>query len=304
MAARALQSVTITFGLVTIPVKMYAATNPQGGVHFNYLHKCGSRVTQQYRCIAEDKDVPRSELVKAYEFEKDRYVTFTKEELKALEETASGAIEITEFVDQKTVDPVYYERAYFLAPDKGGAKPYALLTNAMRESGRTAIGRWAARGKQYLVQVRVVEHGLVLQQLLYSEEVRSFDEIEIPKAKLNDTELKLAKQLIDSITTDSGFEASKYQDDVKERIEQMIAQKVSGREITAPEAPAAPEGARVIDLMQALRASLKAGPKVAAKAAGRSAAGAEAGARASHSKEKPARAAKKAAPRRALKRVA
>ena len=120
----------------------------------------------------------------------------------------------------------------------------------------------------------------MLQQLLYSEEVRRFDEIEIPKAKLNDTELKLAKQLIDSITTDSGFEASKYQDDVKERIEQMIAQKVSGREITAPEAPAAPEGARVIDLMQALRASLKAGPKVAAKAAGRSAAGAEAGARA------------------------
>ena len=304
MAARVLQSVTITFGLVTIPVKMYAATDPKGSVHFNYLHKCGSRVTQQFRCIAEDKDVPRSELVKAYEFEKDRYVTFTKEELKALEEAASGAIEITEFVDQKTVDPIYYERAYFLAPDKGGAKPYALLTNAMRQSGRTAIGRWAARGKQYLVQVRVVEHGLVLQQLLYSDEVRSFDEVQIPSAKVNDTELKLAKQLIDSITTDSGFDASKYHDDVKERIEQMIAQKVSGREITAPEAPAAPEGARVIDLMQALRASLKAGPKVGAKAAGRSAGRAEAGARASHSKPKPARAAKKAAPRRALKRVA
>jgi DNA end-binding protein Ku len=174
----------------------------------------------------------------------------------------------------------------------------------MRESGRTAIGRWAARGKQYLVQVRVVEHGMVLQQLLHSEEVRSFDEIEIPKAKLNDTELQLAKQLIDSITTDSGFEPSKYHDDVKERIEQMIAQKVSGREITAPEAPAAPEGARVIDLMQALRASLKAGPKVAAKAAGRSAEGAEAGPRANHSKGKPARPAKKAAPRRTLKRVA
>jgi len=152
------------------------------------------------------------------------------------------------------------------------------------------------------VQLRVVEHGLVLQQLLYSDEVRSFDEVEIPGAKVNDSELKLAKQLIDSITIDSGFDASKYHDDVKERIEQMIAQKVSGREITAPEAPAAPEGARVIDLMQALRASLKAGPKVAAKAAGRSA-GAEAGAHASNSK-KPARAAKKAAPRRALKRVA
>jgi DNA end-binding protein Ku len=169
-------------------------------------------VTQQFRCIAEDKDVPRSELVKAYEFEKDRYVTFSKEELKALEEVASGAIEITEFVDQKTVDPIYYERAYFLAPDKGGAKPYALLTNAMRQSGRTAIGRLAARGKQYLVQVRVVEHGLVLQ-IAVQRQVCSFNEVTIPGAKVNDTELKLAK-LIDSITTDSGFDASKYRDDV------------------------------------------------------------------------------------------
>ncbi len=305
MAARALQSVTITFGLVTIPVKMYAATDPKGSVHFNYLHQCGSRVTQQYRCVAEDKDVPRSELVKAYEFEKDRYVTFTREELKALEETTSGAIEITEFVDQKTVDPVYYDRAYFLAPDKGGAKPYALLTNAMRESGRTAIGRWAARGKQYLVQLRVVEHGLVLQQLLYSEEVRSFDEVEIPKAKLNDTELKLAAQLIDSITTDSGFDASKYHDDVKERIEQMIAQKVSGREITAPEAPAARRG-RSRDRLDAGAACEPEGraersprrPQAAVPAGG------SAGARRSRSKENPARAAKKATPRRALKRVA
>jgi DNA end-binding protein Ku len=171
MAARALQSLTVTFGLVTIPVKLYAATDPKGRVHFNYLHKCGSRVTQQYRCIAEDKDVPRSELVKAYEFEQDRYVTFTKEELEALEEATSGAIEITEFVAHETVDPVYYDRAYYRAPDKGGAKPYALLMRAMRESGRTAIGRWAARGKQYCAGPRRrARPGS--QQLLYNDEVR------------------------------------------------------------------------------------------------------------------------------------
>jgi DNA end-binding protein Ku len=256
---RALQSLTVTFGLVTIPVKLYAATDPKGRIHFNFLHTCGSRVTQQYRCVAEDRDVPRSELVKAYEFEKDRFVTFSKEELDALEEAASGAVEITEFVAQETVDPVYYERAYYLAPDKGGAKPYALLLQAMRESGRTAIGRWAARGKQYLVQLRVAEHGLVLQQLLYGDEIRPFEEVEIPPAKVNEAELKLARQLIDSITSDQGFEAGKYDDDVKARVEALIAQKVAGREITAPEAPAAPEGARVIDLMEALRASLKGG---------------------------------------------
>ena len=259
MASRALQSVTISFGLVTIPVKLHPATDPQGRLHFNFLHKCGSRVTQQYRCIAENKDVPRSELVKAYEFEKDHFVIFTKEELEALEAVSTGAIEITEFVAQESVDPVYYERAYYLAPDKGGAKPYALLAEAMRRSGRTAIGRWPARGKQHLVQLRVVEHGLVMQQLLYDEEVRDFAKVETGSAKINEAELKLASQLIESITSKKGFDASHYTDDVKERIEELIEQKVKGKEISAPEAPKAPKGARVIDLMEALRASLKTG---------------------------------------------
>ncbi len=228
MASRALQSVTITFGLITIPVKMYPATDPQGRIHFHFLHKCGSRVTQQYHCIRENKNVPRSELVKAYEFEKDRFVTLTKEELEALEEASSGAIEITEFVAHETVDPVYYERAYYLAPDKGGAKPYALLSEAMRKSGRTAIGRWVARGKQHLVQLRVVEHGLVLQQLLYSEEVRDFGDIGVPSAKVNEGELKLAAQLIDSITSGKGFDAARYDDDVKERIEERARDHRAG----------------------------------------------------------------------------
>jgi DNA end-binding protein Ku len=267
MAARALQSVTITFGLVTIPVKMYAATNPKAGISFNLLHECGSRVKQQYVCVEEDKVVPRSEMVKGYEFEKDRYVTFSSEELKALEEAASGAVEITEFVPAESIDPVFYEKAYFLGPDKGGAKPYRLLAEAMRRSGRSAIGRWAARGKQYLVNIRVVDEGLVLQQLLYADEVRSIEEVEIPEAKVAPQELTLANQLIDAITAE-GFDPSKYKDEVKERIEQQIQKKIEGEQITVPDAgSAAPQGAKVIDIMEALRASLKGAARPAASGA-------------------------------------
>jgi DNA end-binding protein Ku len=267
MAARSLQSLTITFGLVTIPVRLYAATNPRAGISFNLLHSCGSRVRQQYFCIAEDKPVARDELVKGYEFEKDHYVTFTKDELQKLEAAASEAVEIVEFVDASSVDPVFYEKAYYVAPDKGGAKPYALLAESMRKSKRTAIGRWAARGKQYLVQLRVTEDdALVMQQLLYADEVRSIREVEIPEAKVNDKELALAQQLIDSITNDKGFDPSAFHDEVKERIEEQIQQKVAGQEIAAPEAPVAPGGAKVIDIMEALRASLKAGPRKVAPA--------------------------------------
>ena len=264
MAARSLQSLTISFGLVTIPVRLYAATNPRAGISFNMLHTCGSRVRQQYFCIAEDKPVSRDELIKGYEFEKDRYVTFTKEELQKLEAAASEAVEIVEFVDSSSVDPVYYEKAYYVAPDKGGAKPYALLVESMRQSKRTAIGRWAARGKQYLVQLRVADDALVMQQLLYADEVRPLKEVEIPESKVNDKELQLASQLIDSITNEKGFDPSEFHDEVKERIEAQIEQKVAGHQISAPEAPVAPGGAKVIDIMEALRASLKAGPRKAA----------------------------------------
>ncbi|MDQ3187898.1 MAG: Ku protein [Pseudomonadota bacterium] len=264
MAARSLQAVTITFGLVTIPVKMYAATNPRAGISFTMLDAKGGRVRQQYVSAESGEVVQRSEMIKGYEFEKDRFVTFTKDELKALEEASSGAIEITEFVPAESIDPVFYEKAYFLGPDKGGAKPYRLLADAMRESGRSAIGRWAARGKQYLVNIRVVEQGLVLQELLYADEVRSMDEVEIPDATIGPKELQLANQLIDSITSES-FDATKYKDDVKDRLEAQIQKKVEGEEITVPEgAAAAPAGAKVIDIMDALRASLKRKAGVAA----------------------------------------
>lgn len=255
MAARSLQAVTISFGLVTIPVKMYAATDPRAGISFTMLDAKGGRVRQQYVSADSGAVVPRNEMVKGYEFEKDRFVTFTKEELKALEEASSGAVEITEFVPAASIDPVFYEKAYYLGPDKGGAKPYRLLAEAMRASGRSAIGRWSARGKQYLVNIRVVEQGLILQELLYADEVRSIADVDMPDAKIGSKELALANQLIDSITS-KAFDPTKYEDDVKERIEAQIQKKVEGQEISAPERTA-PAGAKVIDIMDALRASLK-----------------------------------------------
>src|SRR5712675_2615112 len=160
MAARSIASLTISFGMVSIPVKLYSATESSKAISFNLLHKtCGSRLKQQYLCAKEEVIVPREDMAKGYEFAKDQYVMFSPEELKALEETGTHMAEITEFVPIEAVDPVYFDKAYYLAPDKGGAKPYALLASALRESGRCALGRWAARGKQYIVMIRPVEEG-------------------------------------------------------------------------------------------------------------------------------------------------
>jgi len=255
MAARSIASLTITFGLVAIPVKLYTATESSRTISFNLLHKtCGSRVKQQYICAKEDVIVPRDEMAKGYEFAKDQYVMFTNEELKALEEAGTGAADITEFMPISAVDPVYFDKAYYLAPDKGGAKPYSLFAKALRESKRCAIGRWAARGKQYIVLIRPLEDGLIMQQLLYAGEVRSIKELDIPHMEVKDAELKLAKQLIDQQTSDR-FDPSQYTDEVRERIEAAVQKKVEGQEITLAEAPEA-GGAQVIDLMEALRASL------------------------------------------------
>ena len=257
MAARSIASLTISFGMVSIPVKLYSATEASRAISFNLLHKgCGSRLKQQYLCVKEEIPVAREDMVKGYEFAKDQYVMFTPEELKALEETGTHTAEITEFVPLKTVDPVYFDKAYYLGPDKGGAKPYALLARALRESGRCALGRWAARGKQYIVMIRPVEdlvEGLVMQQLLYAGEVRSMRDIDIPKTEVKAAELKLAQQLIEQQASDQ-FEPGTYTDDVRTRIEAAVQKKVEGKEITTTEAPET--GAQVIDLMEALRASL------------------------------------------------
>jgi DNA end-binding protein Ku len=255
MAARSIASLTISFGLVSIPVKLYSATEADRAISFNMLHKtCGSRVKQQYVCVKEEVVVPREDMAKGYEFAKDQFVMFTPEELKALEEAGTHSAEITEFVPIESIDPVYFDKAYYLAPDKGGAKPYALLAAALRESNRCALGRWAARGKQYIVMIRPVEGGLMMQQLLYATEVRSMKDIEIQKADVKDAELKLAQQLIEQQAADK-FDPSAYKDEVRARIEAAVQKKVEGHEITMAEAPEG--GAQVIDLMEALRASLE-----------------------------------------------
>jgi DNA end-binding protein Ku len=264
MAARSIASLTVSFGLVSIPVKLYSATEASRAISFNLLHKdCGSRLKQQYICIKDEVPVAREDMVKGYEFAKDQYVIFTPEELKAMEEAGTHMAEITEFVPIEAIDPVYFDKAYYLAPDKGGAKPFALLASALRESKRCALGRWAARGKQYIVMIRPVEEGLIMQQLLYAGEVRSIKEIEIPKTEVKDAELKLAKQLIDAQASDK-FDPSTYTDEVAARIEAAVQKKVEGQEITMAEAPEG--GAQVIDLMEALRASLEKKAPARAKA--------------------------------------
>ncbi|HXK25252.1 MAG TPA: Ku protein [Myxococcota bacterium] len=268
MPARAISTATISFGLVSIPIKLYTTSESSAGISFNMLHKCGTRLKQQYWCQKDEKVVPRDEIVKGYEFAKGQYVIFSDEELKALEAQSSRMIEIREFIPASEVDPIFFEKAYYLGPDKGGDKPYHLLAEAMKATSRVALASYAARGKQYLVLLRPFEDGLLMQQLHYPEEIRSFSEVERGDAAPNEAELKLAKQLIDQISNDE-FHPEQYEDEVKKRTEEVIARKVEGEEVTYVEAPE-PQ-AKIIDLMEALKASLDAkgaservGPKRAA----------------------------------------
>ena len=256
MAARSIASLSLGFGLVNIPVKLYSATESSSAVKFNLLAKDGARVKQQYVSAQDGSVVERSEMVKGYEFEPDQYVTFTPDELKALDESASHVIDIVAFVPEKAVDPIFYDKAYFLAPDKRGGKPYALLQAAMRQSGRCALARWSWKAKQYVVQVRAAEDGLVLQQLLYADEVRSLKDLGIEQFDVSSAELTLALQLIDQIARDS-YDPTEFEDEEKKRILAAIDAKIAGKQIvaSAPRSDAAASG-QVIDLMDALRASL------------------------------------------------
>ncbi|HEV7915138.1 MAG TPA: Ku protein [Albitalea sp.] len=265
MAARSIASLSLSFGLVSIPVKVYSATESSGGVSFNLLHNCGSRVKQQYLCIKEGVPVERADMVKGYEFEKDRYVMFQPAELKALEEPTRATIDIVSFIPLAAVDPIYYDKAYYLAPDKRGAKPYGLLLEAMRESGRCALARWAWKGKQYVVQVRPGSDGLILQQLLYAAEVRTMKDLDIERADIQKPELQLALQLIDQISADS-YDPAQYEDEEKARILAAIDDKIAGKQVVVTEGQEPAAGGQVIDLVEALRASL-APRKAAAKAA-------------------------------------
>ena len=255
MAARPIASASISFGLVTVPIQMYSASENSGSVSFNWIHKgCGSRLKQQYICAREGTKVEREDMVKGYEFAKDQYVIFTPDELKALEEVGTNTIEIVEFVPAAKVQRVYVDRPYYLAPGKGGDRAYRLLREAMRETALSAIGRYAARGKQYLVMLSPMEDAIMLEYLHYADEVRPMSEIPIPSGEVKDNELKLAVNLVQQLATDE-FKPEQYKDDVHERVLDLITKKIEGEDIT--QAPEEQPATQIIDLMAALKASLE-----------------------------------------------
>ncbi len=259
MPARPISTATVSFGLVSVPVQLYSAAESSAAISFNLLHKkCGSRLKQQYFCQKDGEKVERDDMVKGYEFSKDRYVPFTKEELKALEEKGNNSIDITEFVPLKQVDRIYLEKVYFLGPDKGGERAYKLLAAALEQTGRAALGQYAARGKQYLILVRPMDGVLVMEQLHYQDEVRSAKEVPVGDVEIKKQELQLAVQLIEQGATET-FRPEAYSDTVKQRVKEQIQQKVEGHEITE-EPTQAPE-TQIIDLMEALKASLAKGGK-------------------------------------------
>jgi DNA end-binding protein Ku len=263
MAARAIGSATLSFGLVSIPVKVFSSTVSEGDYSFNLLEKkTGSRLKQQYISQQSGEVVPREEMVKGYEFAKGQYVVFTDEELKAVEEKANKAVEIKEFVPLEKVDPIFFDKGYYLGPDKGAERPYALLRQAMKKTGRAAVAQYAVRGKQYLVLVRPQGDALVMQQLHYAHEIRAISEVPLGEAKVLDAELKLAAQLVEQIASDE-FHPENYKDEVRARIEEAIRRKVEGQEVTAE--PAQEPVAKIIDLMEALKASLGEGKEAAAR---------------------------------------
>ena len=254
MPARSIGSATVSFGLVSIPVRMYVATHSEQP-SFNLIHGvCKSRIKQQTWCPRCERVVERSELVKGREVAKDQYVLFTDEELKALEAAASQAIDIQEFVPLANVDPVYFQDTHYLGPDKAGDKAYQLLAEAMRDTGMVALAQHVSRGKERLVLIRPFADGLALHTLYYADEVRTFDEIERgPKATVKPAETNLARKLIEQLAAD-GFTPQQYHDHWRERLQEAVDQKIAGEEVAVPAVQ--PAQAKVIDLMEALKQSL------------------------------------------------
>lgn len=266
MAARAQGTAAISFGLVSIPVKLYTTAQTTSAIRFHHLDPQGARVKQQYISAKTGEVVPRSEMVKGYEFAKGQYVTFDPEELKALEAKSSYTIDIREFVPLDQVGRLLHQKSYFLGPDKGGAKAYRLLSEAMNETGRVAIAKYAARGKDYLVLIRPMENGLVMEQLYYAHELKSFDEVPIDETEVGAEEVKLAVQLIEQASNDE-FDHARYEDEVRREVLALIEQKISGEEITVQAEDESET--KIIDLMDALKASLKATDRKPAKRVGK-----------------------------------
>jgi DNA end-binding protein Ku len=259
MAARPLGSATIAFGLVSIPVKLYSAAESAATVRFNQIdRRDGARVKQQLVSSNSGEVVPKDEIVKGYEFAKGQYVLFSPDEIKALEVAATYMIDIDQFLPDGTVDRLYFDKAYYLGPDKGGARAYHLLAEALRETGRIAVGRYAARGRQHLVLVRPKENGLLLEQLHYADEVRSFSEVPLEEVEVKEAELQLAKMLIEQGASDT-FVPTAYRDEVRDQVMTLIQRKIEGEDISV--APTEKPEHKIIDIMEALKASLSATDK-------------------------------------------
>ena len=253
MAARSIGSGTISFGLVSIPCKLFATADTSRAVRFNYLSKDGSRLRQQYIRASDGEVVEREDRIQGYEFAKGQYVTFTPEEIKALNVAATNAIDIDEFIPLADVERIYIERVYYLGPDKGAGRSYHLLREALLKTGRAALARYAARGKGYLVLIRPLGEGLVMEQLKHADELRAMDEVPLDTCDINDAELQLAIQIIEQRVSDS-FQPEKYEDEYRVKAHALIQQKIEGQDIAV--APEEQPAAKIIDLMEALRASV------------------------------------------------
>jgi DNA end-binding protein Ku len=251
----------LTFGLVSFPVKLYSAARSES-ISFNQLHKAdGSRVKQVLYCQAEDKPIPRSEIVKGYEFEKDRYIVIEDEEVKKVAPQSAKVMELLEFVPNDQVDPIYLETSYYLAPDEAGEKPYALLFDALKKSGRVGVAKIAMHNREHIVILRPGKSGVLMHTMYYSHEIRKVDEFRTDVSLVKDKELALASSLIEALAAD--FEPDKYHDTYSDTLMKMIEAKKQGAEVVAtPE----PQQAKVVDIMEALKASLAMAKKPAASA--------------------------------------
>jgi len=263
MALRPLRNATISFGLVNIPVRFYTATKSED-IGFNLLHgSCGSRVNRKWWCPHHEEMIGMDEMVRGYPIAKNRYVTFTDEEIDALESDDNRALEITEFVDLEQIDPVFFEKAYYLGPAPGGGKTYKLLSQAMKKQGKVAVARWVSGNREHLVVLRPYEGGLILHTMYYADEVRDFAAIDAEDAELRDKEIALAEMLIGELSVEA-FDPLAYKDEYRERLMDRIRAKSEGETILAQ--PADDEkAAEVVDIMEALRRSLEGTPATAAR---------------------------------------
>lgn len=254
MAARASGSGTISFGLVNIPVKLYSANDSSGKISFNQLHADKKiRLKQQMIDPETGEAVPREKIVKGYEYAKDQYLIIDEDELEKLELATSRSMDITEFVPLEAVDPLYFESGNYLAPEKGAERAYALLVRGLEDMKHAAIAKYVARGKMHLLLIRAMKNALVMQYLRYADEVKPLSEIPVPDAKITDAELGLARQFIGSLAKPT-FDITQYKDEYRDRLKDLLDRKVKGESVDLT--PAAAPQAKVVDLMEALKASL------------------------------------------------